>query len=465
MGSGPVLYIMKNMKKIMAIAVMGQILAMGLATTVAGAQTVDAANAASASVGVGASGQGQAAPGIIVAPRPIAPPPVNTDSGFMQFNNLTVQSVSGTNPPAEIVAVSPAIVPMIYNSTNAPSNSAANVKSGTCYRFNAENDNAGMSISCPTPSSAASTTAAGAAPAIYPAPAPMPVQIQPYKIEIDASTKLYLRDRTPATLGDFSAGDEINVFGYYNTDGSIQAYLVRDISKPVQSQTLQLNNVDLVSLSASTTPATLVVAQQTIYPCYGFGANGNGKQAIACPMGISSSAANSALQNAPVPSALMPTWAMSRKYQINIDANTIILDSNRTALQLSDLQVGDELNVYGETNDNGRTITADIVRDLSIPATAQNYTGTVTQVNTDGSFNIQTSDGRTLTVQSPIQVGATLRLVGILNRLTNVLSQVTSIISGNGVMPPLPASAPGQLRIQGGPVLPPNASGTPNTQN
>ena len=305
--------------------------------------------------------------------------------------------------------------------------------------------------------------ASGAAPSIYPVPIPMPTQA--YRIEVDASTELYLRDRTPATLSNFAAGDQINVFGYYNADGSIQAYLVRDLSKPAQSETLQLNNVDLISITTATTPATLVVAQEQFYPCYGFGANGNGaKTSIACPMGVgvSGGVSNSALQNVQVPTALMPIWEMARKYVVSVDAQTILLDSNRTKIQLSDLQIGDELNVYGVTNDNGQTVNADIVRDLSIPATAQTYSGTVTQVNSDGSFVIQTTDGRIITVQSPIQVGATLQLTGILDRLQNVLSQVTSIINGENAVPIL---MPGTLRVQGSGSLPSNASGTPTTAN
>jgi hypothetical protein len=300
---------------------------------------------------------------------------------------------------------------------------------------------------------------------------PHPVQTQAYRIEVDASTELYLRDRTPATLSDFAAGDQINLYGYYNADGSIQAYLVRDLSKPSESEFIQLNNVDLVSISAATTPATLVVAQQSMYPCYGFGASGNAKQSIACPMGVQSSpssVSNSALQNVQVPSALMPIWNTARKYVVNVDAQTILLDSNRTNLQLSDLRVGDELNVYGETTDNGQTLNADIVRDLSIPATPQTYSGTVTQVNSDGSFVFHTNDNRDITVQNIVQPGALLQLTGLLNRLQNALSQVTSITIAPDVYPPpapVPMQIPGMLRIQGGNVLPPTASGTPNTAN
>ena len=91
---------------------------------------------------------------------------------------------------------------------------------------------------------------------------PYPIRYQPYRIEVDATTELSLRDRTSAGLSDFAAGDQINVFGYYNTDGSIQAYLVRDLSKPMQTQSLQLNNIEIVSLSGTSTPATIAVTQE-----------------------------------------------------------------------------------------------------------------------------------------------------------------------------------------------------------
>ena len=504
------------MKKILVFAV-GAFL---VVSAVANAQTVTGGAAGGSS----GSGSGSAGPAVIVSPGmpvPIVPPPTQVGSGFIQFNNLTVQSVSGTMPPAEILATNPGIMtvmpptPLEYNgagSATAPANAPSAMSTPstiavTCYSFNSQSSASGAPITCPTPptitapttpSTAAPTPTSAASPATgasampmipatsgsvapTPAIAPYPTfMYRPYRIEIDASTKLYLRDRTVATLANFAPGDEINVFGYYNTDGSIQAYLVRDLSQPAQSEFLQLNNVDLVSISTNTTPATLVVAQQTIYPCYGFDPNGNNKQGIACPMGVSAGGVsaggtsgatpNSAVQNTQVPTALMPIWNVSRKYVITVDSQTILLDSNRTQLQLSSLQVGDELNVYGQTTDNGQTVAADIVRDLSIPATAQTYNGTVTQVNTNGSFVVQTSDGRTITVTSPIQVGAALQLTGVLDRLQNVLSQVTNIMSGMpGTIssPPVmtPASVPGMLRVQGGAPLPPTASGTPNTQN
>ena len=98
------------MKKILLVAGFCAVFAvLGMAGLfVAGAQT--AANSA------GVNGSGYATPGYVVSPpsipisstpdvsypTPIMPPvPIPPESGFIQFNNLTVQSVSGTNPPAD----------------------------------------------------------------------------------------------------------------------------------------------------------------------------------------------------------------------------------------------------------------------------------------------------------------------------------------------------------------------------
>lgn len=389
----------------------------------------------------------------IISPTPIAPP----NSGFIQFDNLTVQSTSGSNPPAEILASNPTAFPMTGASSMSgamPQAAQAVPSSGACYKFDTQNSASGSAVPCPTPppivasstpSAApnASAVSGGAASAGAASGNAVAMPMMPaYRIEVDASTLLTLRDRTAANLGDFAPGDQINVFGYYNSDGSIQAYLVRDLSKPPQDEFIQLNNVDLVSISTSSTPTELIVAQSQGYPCYGFGTSGNAKTSIACPMGATS---NSAVQNVQPLPAIAPAWMLMRKYVVNVDANTILLDSNRTTLALTDLQIGDQLNVYGDTDDNGQTLNADIVRDLSIPATPSTYSGKVTQVNADGSFVIQTNDGQTITVQNPIQVGATVQLVGLLDRLTNILSQVTSLYFGNtGIYngPPIPPSTP-----------------------
>ncbi len=406
------------MKQTLALVLAGQVLVSALIAPVVNAQTVGGAP--------GASGQGQAT--IVSPPTPVGPP---TNLGFIQFNNLTVESVSGTNPPAEIIASNPDIFPMMgATSAGAPTKTAVTTPTASvsCYKFETQDSAAGQVISCPTPQSISGAAGNTPSPTMYPQPS-YPVNSEPYRIEVGASTTLMLRDRTVATLSNFSSGDQINIFGYYNSDGSIQAYLIRDLSKPIQDQFLQLNNVNLVSISTSTNPTTLVVAQAQDYPCFGFGTSGapTRQLSIACPMGVPASANNPALQNLAVPATLMPNWQMLRKYIITIDAQTIILDSNRTVLPLSSLQIGDSLNIYGDTTDNGQTLTADIVRDLSLPSAPSTFSGQVTQVNADGSFIIQTNGGQTITVPTPIQVGATVQITGLLDRLKNILTQISSI--------------------------------------
>lgn len=399
---------------------------------------IAAAVASAQTAGVSVNGSSSGVINILPAPgsAPVIFPLPTPDTGFIQFNNLVIESVSASSPPAEILAGYSYPIPLMgatsraSDSSNMSSAGQARVPAaaGQCYRFKSQNSNAGQSVHCPTPPST-NPSAVSTTPGMPSSPGvgggTMPIYPRPYRIEVDSSTRLILRDRTDASLSDFSAGDKINIFGYYNNDGSIQAYLVRNLSKPMQQEFIQLNNAELISISATSTPVTLVVAQAQGYPCYGFGVGGNARAQIACPMGVN-------LPNVQAPSALLPNWMMMRKYVVSIDNQTVILDRARDKLNLSDLMVGDELNTYGDTTDSGQTIKADIIRDLSIPAQAATYSGKVIQVTSDGSFVIQTADGRSITVQNPIQTGLTVSVTGLLNRLTNILSNISSIIVNQG---------------------------------
>ena len=495
---GAVAVVLAGIGAVGAIAVNAQTSSVGGASGSAGGYGSAAPDFVSPAVPMRPPGDSATSgPAIIYRPYPPAPTPTPieppTSSGFIQFNNLTIESISASQPQAEIIASNPTVyptpIPMMYNAATGanesspatpPSGSAGGTSTGiTCYRFDTQDSGAGTAVACPAPPTAQTSTEGEGAMSPIEAQGtnsaspnaviaqPYPYRYAPYRIEVSASTQLMLRDRTQASLADFSSGDEINVFGYYNTDGSIQAYLIRDLSKPAESQFLQLDNVTLVSISTTSSPATLVVAQAQGYPCWGFGANGaSSKQSIACPMGVRSTSEDPSTQNVTVPPVLAPTWQYLRKYAVSVDPRTVILDSNRTVLGLSDLQIGDSLNVYGNTTDNGQTISADIVRDLSIPATSQSYSGKVTQVNADGSFVIQTTDGRTITVQSPVQTGATLTVNGVLDRLSEVLSEVSSILIGSSYGKPMPVPVPlTGTSIQGKGPLPPTTSGTPNTEN
>jgi len=418
-----------------------EVLAVGLMAVVANAAVVggDAgAGAGAAMPGMPVAVSGTAGAGSAIYPTPV-PPPAG-EPGFVQFNNLVVQSVSSGNVPSEIVATNNYPVPMgVLNSSGgaAPASATSPVQ---CYKFESQAGTAGTAIQCPVPPSANQKMPAMMASGSTDMPAtsatqPTYIPVNPsYRIEVNAATRLSLRDRTVATLADFTQGDQVNVFGYYNADGSIQAYLVRDISKPVQTETMQLNNVKIVSISGTAIPATIAVAQEQSAPCYGYD-TGSGKP-IMCPLGLPSFSNNTATQNVTPPQAMAPNWVMLRKYAVTVDAQTVLLDKNRTALTLSNLKVGDTLNVYGETSDNGQTLNADIVRDLSIPPSASNYSGKITQVNADGSFVIQTDDGQTITVQGAIQTGAAVTVRGVLDSSSNTLTEVAGIYFGSSLTTP-----------------------------
>lgn len=128
-----------------------------------------------------------ALPTSTVMPTVTATAPITTGaSGFVQFNGLVVQSVSAAIAPSTIVAVNPT----------------------TCESFATEFATTGTMMACPTTQS--STLA----------------------ITISATTQLLLSDRTGASLANITAGDNVNVFGYYDGNGNIQAQVVRDLSKP-----------------------------------------------------------------------------------------------------------------------------------------------------------------------------------------------------------------------------------------
>ena len=251
-----------------------------------------------------------------------------------------------------------------------------------------------------------------------------------YRIEISSATRLYLRDRNTGNLSDFSSGDQINVFGFTNADGSIQAVLVRNLSKPVERRFMQLNDVEVVSVSGTTFPANIVVAQRQNYPCYDFGTNGDTRKAFPCPMGVPSLSDRSETKGVAIPQSLMPIWGGLYKYVVKVDTQTIIMSRTRTPMSLADLKIGDKLNVYGSSGDNGATIDADIIRDTSNPPMATTFDGTVTSVNADGSFVIQTNGGQTITVVNPVTVGARVQVTGMFDGVKNLLTQISRFMLG-----------------------------------
>jgi len=404
---------------------------------------------------------------------------VIANGDIVQFNNLVVQSVSGSGNAGEILATTnyalPRPAPMPSqpytpmsggtNNQNVPGNTQSTSDNNSqtvpqtdarCLKYESQNSSAGHYVPCPTNVPTVNGATTGGSSQIMPYPMPPTIQ---YRIEVDATTRLFLRDRSAATLADFSAGDRLNVFGTYNTDGSIQALVVRNLSKPIEKTFFQLNNAELVSVSQvtgnSSQIATLVVIQRSAYPCYNFGTDGN-KSAVSYPCPAGATTNSQALNNLTVPSTVAPIWNAVRKYEVQIDSGTIIMDRTRNRLAVSDLVVGDKLNIYGAIAGDNGVVDADVIRDLSRPVAAQEMSGTVTQVNSDGSFVVQTSDGSTYTVQNPVRVGMTVRLNGLVDEANKLITQITQLIIGQQPktypvpMPPTPAPMTGNGQTQTG---------------
>lgn len=247
-----------------------------------------------------------AQPGVAVYPGKTYPTYPIKNRGIIQLNNLTIQSIVGDN----ITATRSNIIPM---------NGSKNAYPGQPDCYIPGNGVQQLAIAClPNPSTS-------------------------YDIKVSAITKIMLQNRTITTLADFSAGDRINVYGRYNSDGSIQAYIIRNISKVSTIQTVQLNHVTLTSISGN----TLTIVVNRGYPCFASDVNGVVDVTRVCPLGNDLS---------------------SRVYIVSVDSSTLLLDRNRTIIPLSSIKAGDILNINGDVNTANQTIKGRFVRDLSIPS-------------------------------------------------------------------------------------------------
>lgn len=316
---------------------------------------------------------------------------------IIQINNLTIESISGSGVSGEIIA-SRGRGETVLNST-------------TCTRFESEESKTGIAGLCPVPPIESSA---------YPN----------YRISVKSDAKLLLRDREKADLSEFGKGDKINVFGIYNEKGTLEGRVVRNLTKPLHQDFIQLLNLEVAAISSSG-DKTLFVIQRADASCQSF--EKGWKQDVPCPAGINSPSQSPFLQNGNLPDAVKQQLNFVRKYEVKITSKTAILDRTKASMNGNDVGVGDVINVYGaHTEKDAPRVEAETLRDLSKPAEnnkAKQYEGIIIQINqNDGSFIIRTRDGKRITVPPYFQVDNFVKLRGKLDQAINQFSEVTEVI-------------------------------------
>ncbi|HUC01400.1 MAG TPA: hypothetical protein VMA75_00650 [Candidatus Paceibacterota bacterium] len=173
--------------------------------------------------------------------------PTESGSGYLQMNGLVVTAVSSSSAPTEIYAASPAY-PILTASGSAMATTTVPA-SMMCESFATDSAPVGTNVGCPIPALApilvttnatASSSSSSSTPVTY---------YSPYTLIIGPTTQLLLAGRSNATLANFTAGDIVNAYGYYDSaSGIMNAEIVRDLSKPV--------GTNATSVSASVSAAT-----------------------------------------------------------------------------------------------------------------------------------------------------------------------------------------------------------------
>jgi hypothetical protein len=317
-----------------------------LLSLIAGAGSVFAQNSSA-----GAALQMRAEPTLAVPAGYTVIPPDDVDRSddqIVQLENLTIQKISGTVPG------------LIYASRDI---------GGPCREFMDVEGRSGSKI--------------------YPCPLAPTVL---YQISVESDTILLLKNRTRANISDFVAGDHINVFGFLDRGTSgVQALIIRNLDKPAtDARYVQLNNLTVVSEPTSLTPpATFRAARKGIEPCLNFTAAAPRGATIACPLGVEISVD---------PKILSSDDGLYRPfrqyYNIQVTASTRLLNLNRKPMALSDIQVGDQVNVYGRYIPGTRMVEALIVRDLSVPRSGTSQASLVVNVTDVGITCITTPCGQ-----------------------------------------------------------------------
>ena len=136
-----------------------------------------------------------------------------------------------------------------------------------------------------------------------------------YQLRVTNETILLLNNRTRASINQIMIGDKLNVFGFRdsNTNG-VEALIIRDISQSNTSNSIQINNATVTSVSSAYLPATLTVV------------SGNGTQNVV------------------------------------VNSATILWNQNGAVIPFSNIMTGDRVNVSGFVNSN--TVTAYTIREI-----------------------------------------------------------------------------------------------------
>lgn len=209
---------------------------------------------------------------------------------YLQIDGLVVASMpaAGAAEPVQIMAANPA-----YDTvTAAGAVMSANTAAVGCTQFATDSSPAGIATACPVPpvtTMTASTTGV--------------TYYSPYMINVNAATQLEMSDRTPATLANITPGDTINVYGYYDGSGIINAEVLRDMSKPAggaaSTAALQAELDQLEALVAQLESALAMSTSTTVNPSLG--------TSLYCPM----IAASGATSSVPCPPTGAPTTTAS----------------------------------------------------------------------------------------------------------------------------------------------------------
>ncbi len=217
-----------------------------------------------------------------------------------------------------------------------------------------------------------------------------------YIITVSGGTELFFKNRTAATLADFSAGDKINVFGNTQEDtgtSTIDAIIVRNMSDKGEGKKVlvyhQLNNLLLVSMTEEAGGSRIITAQSR---------GGD-------------------------------------TYTITVKNVTIFLTKNRQPVTISAFTVGTVFNVWGLFNTADKTMNALIIRTLSDETTGATIQGVIQSI--DGANIVLKVEkatgfphlaGRMITIQSGLTASTSIQVHGMLDPAGNIMNGVRRII-------------------------------------